>query len=134
MIPLIVGLFVGASLASCCSFLWYVYVYKRFIYKLLNSLDSEQKELQNEQHSFFYQKFVSKSQLEIYAKLESNIENNKSSMHQLKFNLVQQDSTLDSIIEFAENFGKVSQLLSQSTENVAANTEELRASFDNINA
>ena len=35
--------------------------------------------------------------------------------------------------EFTENFAKVSGVQSESTETVAANTEELRASFDNIN-
>ncbi|MBP9887801.1 MAG: hypothetical protein KBF93_15995 [Leptospiraceae bacterium] len=95
---------------------------------------NSQSELENNQNSFFYQKFVTKNQLETCSKLDSTLENNQTILEQLKFNLVQQDSTLDSIVEFAENFGKVSQLQSQSTENVAANTEELRASFDNINA
>ena len=136
MIQLIIGLFLGASLASFCFLLWYMYVYKRFIYHLSKNLDfsNSQSELENNQNSFFYQKFVTKNQLETCSKLDSTLENNQTILEQLKFNLVQQDSTLDSIVEFAENFGKVSQLQSQSTENVAANTEELRASFDNINA
>ena len=36
--------------------------------------------------------------------------------------------------EFTVNFGKVAEAQSMSTENVAANTEELRASFDSINS
>ena len=72
-------------------------------------------------------------QEKIYSQLNEVIEKNFDILEQFGFSLVQQNSTLESMSEFSENFGNVAQTQSLSTENVAANSEELRASFDNIN-
>lgn len=136
----IIGILVGFCFSGLLFFLWYLGDYRRFANNVYSILDSVEKQDPNNltihppEASFFRRKMNSKTQTAVYTKLSSVFEKFSVVFQKMKFSLVQQDSTLESMLEFAENFGKVSQEQSQSTENVAANTEELRASFDNINS
>ena len=85
-------------------------------------------------NSFLSRRLTDVRQENIFTTLNASFENFSDIRQKLTFNLVQQNSTLDSMSEFTENFGKVAQEQSLSTETVAANTEELRASFDSINS
>jgi methyl-accepting chemotaxis protein len=136
----LIGFLSGIILASIFFVIWYFYSYKEFanrIYNFTRSLERgvlEQEKDSPTSNSFLAKTLTDKKQSSAYLKLVSNFEKYSDSFHQIGFNLVQQNSTLDSMNEFTENFAKVAEAQSHSTENVAANTEELRASFDNINS
>jgi|JI9StandDraft_1071089.scaffolds.fasta_scaffold03614_8 methyl-accepting chemotaxis protein len=136
----IFGIFVGFILASFLFALWYFYSYKKFTLKLFNLSQALrqgviEKETESPITASFIEKNLSDEQgLSAYSGLVHGFEKYVDAFQQIEFNLVQQASTLDSMNEFTVNFGKVAEAQSMSTENVAANTEELRASFDSINS
>ncbi|HRG47770.1 MAG TPA: methyl-accepting chemotaxis protein [Leptospiraceae bacterium] len=136
----ILGFFIGFILASVLFAFWYFYSYKKFTLKLFNFSQALKrgtidKESETQITSSFIEKNLSDKQgLSAYSGLVHIFEKYVDAFHQIEFNLVQQASTLDSMNEFTVNFGKVAEAQSMSTENVAANTEELRASFDSINS
>lgn len=136
----IFGIFVGFILASFLFALWYFYSYKKFTLKLFNLSQALrqgviEKETESPITTSFIEKNLSDEQgLSAYSELVHGFEKYVDAFQQIEFNLVQQASTLDSMNEFTVNFGKVAEAQSMSTENVAANTEELRASFDSINS
>lgn len=136
----IFGIFVGFILASFLFALWYFYSYKKFTLKLFNLSQALrqgviEKETESPITTSFIEKNLSDEQgLSAYSGLVHGFEKYVDAFQQIEFNLVQQASTLDSMNEFTVNFGKVAEAQSMSTENVAANTEELRASFDSINS
>ena len=136
----IFGIFVGFILASFLFALWYFYSYKKFTLKLFNLSQALrqgviEKETESPITASFIEKNLSDEQgLSAYSVLVHGFEKYVDAFQQIEFNLVQQASTLDSMNEFTVNFGKVAEAQSMSTENVAANTEELRASFDSINS
>ncbi len=140
MLTFLSGFFFGLVLASILFVIWYFYSYKKFttrIYNFAKSLELgvlEQEKDTLASNSFLAKTLIDKKLSSAYLGLVTNFEKNLDSFHQIGFNLVQQNSTLDSMNEFTENFAKVAEAQSHSTENVAANTEELRASFDNINS
>ena len=136
----ILGIFVGLILAGVLFAIWYFYSYKKFTLKLYNFSQALTQGTIDKQSDFqlttsFIEKNLSDKQgLSAYSGLIHGFEKYMDAFHQIEFNLVQQASTLDSMNEFTVNFGKVAEAQSMSTENVAANTEELRASFDSINS
>lgn len=135
MFLFIIGLLLGISIASICFAFWYTYNYKFFFARLTNYLNGNENYKQEfANSSFLSRRLTDIRQENIFIRLNTNLENFSDIGQKLNFNLVQQNSTLDSMSEFTENFGKLAQEQSLSTENVAANTEELRASFDNINS
>ncbi len=137
MLGFIFGFFAGSILVLLLFALWYNYSYRKFSETLLEfSTNLEIGRLENKersQNNYLEKFFLDKRNQSIYTKLFNGFERYKDAFEQIEFNLVQQKSTLDSMNEFTENFAKVSGVQSESTETVAANTEELRASFDNIN-
>ncbi len=138
MLTFLSGFFFGLVLTSILFVIWYFYGYKKFttrIYNFAKSLDLGVLEKETlASNSFLASILTDKKQSSAYLGLVANFEKYLDSFNQIGFNLVQQNSTLDSMNEFTENFAKVAEAQSHSTENVAANTEELRASFDNINS
>ena len=138
MLGFFFGFFAGSILVLTIFAIWYIYSYRKFsntLFEFSTNLESghfENKELI--QDNFLENLFLDKRNNSTYTKLLKGFEKFKDAFEQIEFNLVQQKSTLDSMNEFTENFAKVSGVQSESTETVAANTEELRASFDNINA
>lgn len=136
----IFGLFLGFILASVLFAFWYFSSYKQFTLKLYNlsqalNRGAIEKELEGQFKASFIEKNLSDEQgLRAYSGLVHSFEKYIDAFQQIEFNLVQQTSTLASMNEFTVNFGKVAEAQSMSTENVAANTEELRASFDSINS
>ena len=135
MFLFLLGLLFGISLTSVCFGLWYNYTYKIFLTRFMNYLNPDKsKNVGFVNNSFLSRRLTDVRQENIFTTLNASFENFSDIRQKLTFNLVQQNSTLDSMSEFTENFGKVAQEQSLSTETVAANTEELRASFDSINS
>lgn len=128
-----IGILFGFAIGVSFFYLLYIYNYKFFLFNLTQKLNqNNQLQVFNEK-SFLSRMLSDGRQEKIYSQLNEVIEKNFDILEQFGFSLVQQNSTLESMSEFSANFGNVAQTQSLSTENVAANSEELRASFDNIN-
>jgi methyl-accepting chemotaxis protein len=76
---------------------------------------------------------IDKKHSSAYAGFVNGFEKYMDAFQQIEFNLVQQNSTLESMNEFTENFAKVSEAQSHSTENVAESSSKIKEIAVNIN-
>lgn len=135
MFQFVIGAFVGILITSIVFLFWYRGYYLQFISRLDLIINSKEEHLLEKviEDRFLFEKYLkSEQQNRIQEDLSKKIIGYIDSLNQINFNLVQQDSTLDAMNAFTENFSKVAESQSMSAENVAANTEELRASFESI--
>jgi methyl-accepting chemotaxis protein len=128
-----------ALVLSIIAFSIFAYVYmkcwKTFFLKLnlfFEFLESSEVESLTQRKIFYNLNLVKILREEFLIKISILLERYSDSFNKVKFNLVQQKSTLEPMYDFVKSICKLSRIQSEATEKVVSSTEELNISMSKI--